>query len=49
MLEVRNSDNRLVCKINEQTGAVQICIKDCITLIERDSNNGEIKITNTRK
>ncbi|MFV0485412.1 MAG: hypothetical protein ACK5MU_04300 [Candidatus Saccharimonadales bacterium] len=48
MKEIRNSDGRLVCRINETTGAVEICIKGCITLIERQPD-GEIKIINTKQ
>ena len=46
--EIRNDDDRLVCKVDDITGAVEISIKDCVTLIERDSN-GKIEIINTRK
>ena len=48
MREVRNSDGRLVCRVNEATGAVEICIKGCLTLIER-TRDGKIKVVNTRK
>jgi hypothetical protein len=46
MREVRNSDGRLVCRINEDTGAVEICVKGCVTLIERQPD-GEIRIVNS--
>ena len=48
MTEIRNSDRRLVCRIDEATGIIEISIKRCVTLIERDSN-GRLKITNTKK
>jgi hypothetical protein len=35
MRDVRNSDGRLVCRIDEATGTVEIRIKGCVTLIER--------------
>jgi hypothetical protein len=48
MREIRNSDGRLVCRINERTGEVEIQVKGCVTLIRR-TDGGEIKIVNTRK
>ena len=48
MLDIRNSEGRLVCRINERTGAVEINIKGCITLIERPKD-GKIKIINSKK
>jgi len=48
MREIRNSDGRLVCMVNENTGAVEICIKGCVTIIER-APNGEIKVINSKK
>jgi hypothetical protein len=47
MLAVRNSDNHLVCMLDEITGTVEIRIKGCITLIER-TPDGEIRIINTK-
>ncbi len=47
MREIRNSDGRLVCRIDERTGVVEICIKGCKTVIERDSD-GNISIVNTK-
>ena len=46
MREIRNKDGRLVCKINDTTGAIQIINKGCVTLIERD-DDGEFKISNS--
>jgi len=34
MSEIRNLDGRLVCRVDEMTGTVEIKIKDCITLIQ---------------
>jgi hypothetical protein len=48
MREVRNSDGRLVCRVDEVTGKVEIVIKGCVTLIER-TEKGEIKIINIKK
>lgn len=48
MHEVRNSNNHLVCMLDEVTGAVEIRTKGCITLIER-MPDGKFKIINTKK
>ena len=48
MYEVRNSDGRLVCRIDEHTGAVEISIKGCATLIKRNVF-GKIRVINTKK
>lgn len=34
MSEIRNLDGRLVCRVDDTTGTVEIKIKDCITLIK---------------
>ena len=34
MEEVRNIDGKLVCRINEAEGTLEIKIKDCITVIK---------------
>jgi hypothetical protein len=47
MREVRNSDGRLVCKVDERTGAVEISIKGCVTLIER-TEDGRIKVVHRK-
>jgi len=36
MREIRNSDGRLVCRIDDATGIVEIKIKDCTTVIKRN-------------
>ena len=48
MREIRNADGRLVCRVNEATGAVEIKAKACVTLIERQQD-GKIRIINTKK
>jgi predicted NAD/FAD-binding protein len=48
MREVRNSDGRLVCRIDEATGTVEIRIKGCVTRIERRPD-GKMIIVNTGK
>jgi len=45
MREVRNSDGRLVCRLNETSGTVEIKIKNRITLIFR-TPDGKTKIIN---
>lgn len=35
MLDVRNSDGRLVCQIDEKTGNVVIKTKNCKTIIKQ--------------
>ncbi len=47
MREVRNSDGRLVCRIDEITGEVEIRIKGCITLIKGISHN-RIEVVNLK-
>jgi len=48
MREVRNSDGRLVCRIDERTGAVEISVKGCVTLIKRGIF-GNISIINKNR
>jgi len=48
MQEIRNSDGRLVCRINEEAGFIEISIKGCLTWIQW-SPGGKLKITHTRK
>ena len=48
MREVRNSEGRLVCRVDERTGAVEISIKGCVTLIERTQDGG-IKVVNSKE
>ena len=47
MLDVRNSDGRLVCQVNEKTGAVEIKTKNCKTIIKPKPDSMP-EITNTR-
>ena len=48
MREIRNSEGRLVCRVDEITGTVEIIVKNCVTLIER-TKDGEIKVVNSKK
>ena len=48
MREIRNSDGRLVCKVDERTGAVEIIVKGCITTVER-TQDGKIKVVNSKE
>jgi len=45
MSEVRNLDGRLVCRVDNTSGTVEIKIKGCTTLIKRNSN-GTTEIIN---
>ena len=45
MQEVRNTDGRLVAKIDEETRTVVISIKSCTTRL-RMKNDGSIEIEN---
>jgi len=47
MREVRNGDGRLVCCLDENTGTVEIRIKDCTTLIKRNPD-GTTEVVNTK-
>ena len=48
MREIRNIDNRLVCRIDEDTGTIEIKIKDCTTLIKRNQD-GKCAVINTKE
>jgi hypothetical protein len=47
MREVRNLDRKLVCRVDEAKGIVEIALKDCKTLICL-APGGKIEVTNTR-
>lgn len=47
MSEVRNLDGKLVCRVYEATGTVEIKIKDCITLIKRNAD-GTTEVVNLK-
>lgn len=47
MREVRNSDGRLVCCLDDATGTVEIRIKNCTTLIKRNPD-GTNEVINTK-
>lgn len=48
MQEIRNADNKLVCRIDRQTRTIEIVQKKCITKI-RFLDNGQINIVNAQK
>jgi len=48
MYGVRNSDDHLVCMLDEITGTIEIRMKGCTTLIKR-MPDGKFKIINTKK
>lgn len=45
MKEIRNSQGKLVCRIDKRSKTVEIILKGCITLI-RFSDDGTISVTN---
>ena len=47
MRDVRNLDRKLVCRIDETKGIVEIALKDCKTLICL-APDGKIEVTNAR-
>jgi len=47
MRDVRNSDGRLVCRVDNE-GSILIYSRGCLTRIER-LKDGKIKIVNTKK
>ena len=47
MLDVRNSDGRLVCQVDEKTGAIEIKTKNCKTIIKPKPDSMP-EISNTR-
>ena len=47
MREIRNSDGRLVCKVDERASAIEICAKGCVTRIEW-TQDGQIKVVNSK-
>lgn len=48
MREIRNSDGRLVCRIDEAAGTIEIYIKGCLTQIQWGTGS-RVRITHTRK
>jgi hypothetical protein len=47
MREIRNNDGKLVCRVDESAGTVEISVKGCKTLIHM-STDGTIKVVNTK-
>ena len=47
MSEIRNLDGKLVCRIDDASGTVEIKIKDCITLIKVNLD-GTTKVINQK-
>lgn len=45
MNEVRNLDGKLVCRIDDASGIIEIKVKDCITQIKVNPD-GSTEITN---
>ncbi len=47
MSEIRNLDGKLVCRIDDVSGIVEIKVKDCITLIKVNPD-GITKVINRK-
>lgn len=45
MREVRNSQGKLVCRVDKASKTVEIILKGCTTLI-RFSDDGTVRVTN---
>jgi hypothetical protein len=48
MCEIRNSDGRLVCRIDERAGEVEIKAKGCVTLLKLQPD-GTISVVNIKE
>ena len=48
MREIRNSDGRLVCRIDEAAGIIEIYIKGCLTRIQW-MPEGKVRTTHVRQ
>lgn len=48
MENIRNAENKLVCRIDRQTRTVEIVQKKCITKI-RFLDNGQVNVINANK
>lgn len=48
LTDIRNSQGKLVCRIDKPSKTVEIAVKGCVTTI-RFSDDGKIKVTNTVK
>jgi len=48
MREVRNSDGRLVCRVDDATGTVEISVKGCVTTINR-KEDGTTEIIHSKR
>ena len=47
-MDVRNSQGKLVCRIDKTSKTVEIVVKGCVTTI-RFTDDGKIKVINTDK
>lgn len=48
LTDIRNSQGRLICRVDEGSKIVEIAVKGCITTIHF-SDDGKINISNTSK
>ena len=48
MQEIRNADNKLVCRIDKVSKTVEIVLKGCVTRI-RFTDDGNVEIINTER
>lgn len=48
MQEVRNINNKRICDISSDRKVIEICLKDCLTIITANPD-GTLKIIHTHK
>lgn len=48
LIDIRNSQGKLICRIDKNSKTVEIAVKGCITTIHF-TEDGNINITNTSK
>ncbi len=48
LLDIRNSQGRLVCRIDGHSKTIEIAIKCCVTTI-RFTDDGKVNVQNTEK
>jgi len=51
MRDIRNSDGRLVCRIDESARVIEIGVKGCLTRIkwDADDSSGKFRVTHIPK
>lgn len=48
LIDIRNSQGKLVCRIDQPSKTIEIAIKCCVTTI-RFTDDGKVNIENTQK